>query len=70
MLDWVDTSLKAEVNRVNISLDPTFMNNILDFVKKLEIDKSSFASAAKATADTATVTVSCFINMAAVLLKL
>lgn len=58
MLDWVDTCLKAEVNRINVSLDPVFMSNILEFVKKLEIDKSSFASAAKATADTATVTVS------------
>ncbi len=58
MLDWVDTSLKAEVNQVNVNLDPTFMGNVLEFVKQLEIDKSSFAGAAKATADTATVTVS------------
>ena len=50
-LDWVDTSLKAEVNRVNVSFNPTFMSNVLEFVKQLEINKSSYTSAAKATAE-------------------
>ena len=57
-LSWVDTSLKAEVNRINVNLDTTFLANVLEFVKKLDIDQSAFQSAAKATADTATVTVS------------
>ena len=34
------------------------MSNALEFVKKLEIDQSAFKSAAMATAETATVTVS------------
>ncbi len=59
-LDWVDTSLKAEVNRINVSFNPTFMSNVLEFVKQLEINQSSYTNAAKATAETATVTVSYF----------
>lgn len=60
VLDWVDTSLTAEVNRVNISLQPLFLGSVLEFVKSLEIDQSSYANAAKATAETATVTVRVF----------
>lgn len=59
-LSWVDTSLKAEVNRINVNLDTTFLTNVLEFVKKLEIDQSAFQSAAKATAETAALTVTKF----------
>ncbi|XP_064395949.1 intermembrane lipid transfer protein VPS13A-like isoform X2 [Halichondria panicea] len=61
-LDWVDTSLKAEVNRVNVSFNPTFMSNVLEFVKQLEINKSSYAGAAKATVETATATANAIIE--------